>query len=320
MITRCHLDSGHLRYAESNGLTLSRHKHDLIPQLNPHFESQQPRNHKLSTIRNGVNGRVLDHTAFIRRQERLQRADHPPQIRLVTLVIPQPLRIQYVMQGDHALTLIHRSASHTPQLLHVCAHAEQQTQMHAQRPNVRTCLARDPEHAQMPVIVELVQFAFVDSADAQLALDGRDERRALEQSAREGFQGARELRLSARQGVVEADYAHIFLAGALLGLHETGSAIDAHYETAGDFRIEGSAMASFLDPGRALLERARWWGLLSYRNIRLIHDTTSWLDGFEGLSRLITPELMYCWRGRFKGVHPAGMGVKCPVLTSTVTK
>ena len=49
----------------------------------------------------------------------------------------------------------------------------------------------------------------------------------------------------------------------------------------------------------------------------LTHDTTSWLDGLEGLSRLITPELMYDFRSRLSGVLPFGMGVKCPVRTST---
>lgn len=51
--------------------------------------------------------------------------------------------------------------------------------------------------------------------------------------------------------------------------------------------------------------------------MRLIQATTSWDEGFEGLSRLMTPELTYCFRSRACGEHPAGIGVKCAVRTST---
>jgi hypothetical protein len=44
--------------------------------------------------------------------------------------------------------------------------------------------------------------------------------------------------------------------------------------------------------------------------MRFTQATTSWLDGFEGLSRLITPEEMYCLRSRLRGVQPQGIGVK----------
>jgi hypothetical protein len=46
------------------------------------------------------------------------------------------------------------------------------------------------------------------------------------------------------------------------------------------------------------------YNLQSYLSMRLIHDTTSWEDGFEGLSRLITPELMYDLMSRDRGAHP----------------
>ena len=54
--------------------------------------------------------------------------------------------------------------------------------------------------------------------------------------------------------------------------------------------------------------------------MRLTHDTTSWLDGFDGLSRLITPELMYDLISRFRGEQPLGIGVKWPVRTSTTER
>jgi hypothetical protein len=55
--------------------------------------------------------------------------------------------------------------------------------------------------------------------------------------------------------------------------------------------------------------------------MRFTHATTSWLDGFDGLSRLMTPELMYDLMSRVSGLEPAsGMGVKWPVRTRTRRK
>lgn len=51
--------------------------------------------------------------------------------------------------------------------------------------------------------------------------------------------------------------------------------------------------------------------------MRFTQATTSWLEGLEGLSRFMTPELMYDLRSRLSGAHPFGMGVKCAVRTST---
>ena len=62
------------------------------------------------------------------------------------------------------------------------------------------------------------------------------------------------------------------------------------------------------------------WPVLSTLRIFLIQATTSWEDGFDGLSKLITP---YCFRmsmGRFVGEYPHGRGVKCDVLTFSLSK
>jgi hypothetical protein len=54
--------------------------------------------------------------------------------------------------------------------------------------------------------------------------------------------------------------------------------------------------------------------------MRFTHATTSWLDGFDGLSRLMTPELMYDLMSRVSGLEPAsGMGVKWPVRTRSLS-
>ncbi len=63
--------------------------------------------------------------------------------------------------------------------LHVRADAEQQAEVHAQRADVGARLALDPEDAEVARLVVLEQLGLVDRAHAQLALDGRDQRRAL---------------------------------------------------------------------------------------------------------------------------------------------
>jgi hypothetical protein len=119
----------------------------------------------------------------------------------------------------------------------VRADAEQQTEVNAEGSDVCAGFTADPKDGKVALIVELDELALMDGADAQLALDGGDERRALEESAREGFESAGELSLAAGQLVVQTNNAYILLASALLRLDEPGGAINADYETAGDFWI-----------------------------------------------------------------------------------
>jgi hypothetical protein len=129
----------------------------------------------------------------------------------------------------------------------VGADSEQKTEMNAEGTNVSSSLAADPENTQLPLVVELVQLALVDRSDTELALDGGDERRALEESSGERLQGARKLRLASRQLVVQADDADILLSGSLLRLDETGGAVNADNEAAGDLGVESAAVTGLLD-------------------------------------------------------------------------
>ena len=146
------------------------------------------------------------------------------------------------MQRDHS-RLVHRTTANTTKLLHMRTHTQQQAHMHTERPDIRASLAADPEDTQVALIVELDDLALVDAADAQLALDGGNEGRALEQSAGEGLESASELGLAALDLVVQADDADVLLSGTLLGLDEASGAVDADDEAAGDLGIEGTAVA-----------------------------------------------------------------------------
>lgn len=115
--------------------------------------------------------------------------------------------------------------------------------MHAESTDVGTGLAADPEDTEVAVVVELNQLALVDGTDTQLALDGGNQRRTLEQSTGKRLEGTGKLGLATGQLVVEADNGNVFLSGALLGLDEAGSAVNADNQAASDLGIESTAVA-----------------------------------------------------------------------------
>ena len=192
------------------------------------------------------------------------------------------------------------------------ANTSQKTQVNAERSDVGTSLAADPEDTEMSIIIEFKQLAFVDGAHAQLTLNGGDEWRSLEEGTGQGLEGASELRLAAGKLVVESDDADILLTSTLLRLDKAGCAVDTDDQAAGNFWVEGAAVAGLLntiDNISVFLVDINFGIAFAHRNILLIHATTSWLDGLDGLSRLITPLLIYDFRSRFRGSAPAGIGV-----------
>jgi hypothetical protein len=247
VVARRHLNSGHLRICERNCLSLGGHQNNLLVDLNALLESQQTRKHELGTVADGVDGAVLNDNALVARQKALEGRNNVAQEGLVAVVVVHPLGIEDIVQGDQILGLVHGSTPHTAQLLHVCADTEEKTQMHAKSTDVSSSLAADPEHAQLPLVVKLVQLALVDGSDTELTLDGGNERRSLEQSTSKGLEGARKLRFAAGKLVVHADDTDILLSGSLLGLDETGRAVDADDEAASDLGVKGTTVASLLD-------------------------------------------------------------------------
>jgi len=118
--------------------------------------------------------------------------------------------------------------------------------MWTQRVRKGTSLAADPEDTEVAVVVELDDLALVDGTDTQLALDGRDQGRTLEESTSEGLESAGELGGATRQLVVEADDSNIFLSGALLGFDEASGTVNAHNQASCDLGIEGTAVTGLL--------------------------------------------------------------------------
>ena len=211
-----------------------------------HTESQETRNHELSTVAHSTNGTVLDDNTLVGSKQALKRTDNTSQVRFVALVIHHILRIQNVVERNHSLILAHRTATNSAELLHVRTHTKQQSQVDAKRSDIGTSLAADPEDTQMAVIVEFVELGLVDGTDTELALDGGNQWRTLEQRTGQSLEGASELGLATGDFVVESDNANVFLSGALLRLDETSGTVDTDDKTASDLGIQSTAVTSLL--------------------------------------------------------------------------
>lgn len=310
MIARGHLDSGHLGVGKSDGLSLGGHEDNLLVDLNTLLETEETGKHELGTVTNGIDRAVLDNDTLVAGEESLEGRDDVAEVGLVAVVVMEPLGIENVVQSDQVFGLVHSTRPHTAQLLHVGANTEQKTQVNAKSTDVGTGLAADPENTKLPLIVEFVELALVNGTDTELALDGGDERGTLEKCTGEGLQSARKLSLATGELVVKADDADILLTSTLLGLDETCSAVNADNQTSSDLGIESTRVTSLLNTVTKLAAcLTLGCNYIPYRSMRLIHDTTSWEEGFEGLSRLMTPDEMYDLRSRARGAHPCGMGV-----------
>ncbi len=150
------------------------------------------------------------------------------------------------MHGDDTVGLAEGTTPDTAELLHVSADAEEETEVNAERSDVGAGLAADPEDGEVAVVVELEELALVDGADAELALDGRDQRRALEQGAGERLDDARQL-LGVGELVVQAQHGHVLLSGALLALDQPRGTVDADDQAAGHLGVERARVARLLD-------------------------------------------------------------------------
>lgn len=208
--------------------------------------SQKTGKHELGTVADSIDGAVLDNKTLVGGKEGLERGDDLAEVRLVAGVVHGPLGIENVVEGDELLALVHGTGADTAEFLHVTADTEEETKVDAEGTDVGTSLAADPEDAEVAVIVKLDELALVDASDTELALDGRDQGWALEESTSQGLEGASELGLTTRDLVVKADDGDVLLSGSLLGLDKAGGAVNADNQAARDLGIEGTTVTSLL--------------------------------------------------------------------------
>lgn len=105
VVAGSHLDSGHLGNAEGDCLTLGGHDDDLLVELDARLVAEQTGDHELGTIANGVDGRVFDDDTLVGKQECLERSDRSSQVRLVVVIVVNPLGVENVVHRDHGVLL-----------------------------------------------------------------------------------------------------------------------------------------------------------------------------------------------------------------------
>jgi hypothetical protein len=102
MIAGGELDGRHLSVSKSNSLAFSGHEYDFLVDLDAGLEAKQTRNHQLGAVCDGVNGAVFDDDTLVRREKRLEGRDDLAQIAFVAVIVVHPLRIEDVVECDHA--------------------------------------------------------------------------------------------------------------------------------------------------------------------------------------------------------------------------
>lgn len=124
---------------------------------------------------------------------------------------------------------------------------EKQSKVDTERSNICSSLTADPEDGEVSLVVKLKKLRLVNGSDTELSLDGRNERRSLEQSSSEGLNCGREL-LDICETVMKAQYGDVFLSSSLLRFDKTSGTVDANDETACDLGVQCSRVTGLLDP------------------------------------------------------------------------
>src|SRR3989338_7946131 len=190
------------------------------------------------------------------------------------------------MHRNEVVTFSGDSRADSPELLHVATGSQEQADVDAKGADVGAGLAGDPKDAEILGVVELEQLALVDGADAEAALHGGDEGRALEEGSSERLDGAGQVLLGGgrvegqfveRERVVEADDADVLLSSRLLRLDQAGGPVHAHDQATRHLGVQRAGGASLL-----YLEDSA--------NPRR-HLVTAWITGFIQIDHPITKVL-----------------------------
>ena len=78
---------------DSDSLALGGDENDLLVDIDAGFVAEKTWNHELGTVAHCVDGAVLDHNALVRCEEGFERLNDGSEVRLVALVVVEPLRV-----------------------------------------------------------------------------------------------------------------------------------------------------------------------------------------------------------------------------------
>ena len=239
-----HLAGAHLGVGDGDGLTLGGHEDDHIVALDAGVIHGEAGNHQLGAVADRVDGGVLDDDALVVGEEVLAGDDEAAEGGLVLLILEDPLGVKNVVHGGDVVVLVDDAGAGTAELLHVAADAEEEAEVDAEGTDVSTGLAVGLEDGQVALLIVLNELIAVKGTDTELALDGGDERRALEAGALELLEGGDDA--LGGDSVVQTEDTDVGLTGVLLGLDEAGGAVDADDEGTSDLGVEGTGVASLL--------------------------------------------------------------------------
>lgn len=129
---------------------------------------------------------------------------------------------------------------------------------------VGSSFAGNPENTKVSLFIVLNELQLVNLSYSQFLLDGGNQRRSLETGSGKLVKSTFNF-VNLVDRSMELEDSHVFFTGGLLGLHKSGSILNANNETTSDLRIESSRMSSLLDfedllnPGNDLMGRGVGW-------------------------------------------------------------
>lgn len=118
--------------------------------------------------------------------------------------------------------------------------------MNAKGSDVGASFAVNPDDTHVSFFVVLDETQLVDCTDAELFLDGRNERWALETGSGQGVKCLLKLLNFVKFGV-QLNNSNVLLTGALLSFDQTSCVVDASDEATGNLWVKGATVTCLID-------------------------------------------------------------------------
>jgi len=255
---------GHLSDGNGDCLTLGGDEDDLTADFDAGLVSEDSGKHELGTVADSVDGGVLNNDSGVLNKQDFEGHNDTTEIVLISVLLKVPLSVLDVVHGDHGLVFLKSTGAGSAELLHVCATAEDISDMDTKGTNVSSSLARDPEDTHVALQIVIEKLALIDGSHTEFLLDGRDQRGSLEDGASEGEKSLLNC-LNLLNMLMKLDNSNVLFTSGLLGLNEAGSVVDAGNEATSDLRIESTGVTSLVDledalnPGNDLMGRGVGW-------------------------------------------------------------
>ena len=175
---------------------------------------------------------------------------------------------------------------------------QKESKVHTQSTDVSAGLTVHPEYSEISLLIKFKEFGLINSSDTKLTLHSWDEWRTLKKSTSKCLQRPGKCS-RVLKGPMKSKYSNVLLSYGIIRLsaapkHMFALVLKKLYSPAPccDFtNLVALSMHTIKHPV-TFGSNVPLCPVFSQRSMRLNQATTSWEDGFEGLSRLITPDLI----------------------------